>query len=76
MRVMAVFHATLRRYGGGTERVETQLPDGVDIAALCQRFDMVPGVTELVLLNGRFAAIHDVLHDGDVVEFYPVCGGG
>lgn len=76
MRVTVVFHATLRRYGDGKERVEVQLPDGTDIATLSKHFAMVPGEAELVLLNNRIAAKQAVLHDGDVVEFYPICGGG
>lgn len=76
MHIAVIFHATLCRYGGGREKVTVQMPDGSTIAAVAEHFGMFLGQAELVLLNGGVADAQAVLHDGDIVEFYPVCGGG
>ncbi len=83
MRITLKLYATLGRYlpdGAEKNVARPELPDGVSVAAVVERFRLPPELVHLVLVNGVFVApeqrAETLLKDGDVLAIWPPVAGG
>ncbi len=79
MKVSIKLLATYRKYlppGSKGNIYETEVPAGVRAMDLLAQFDIPPGETSVVLVNGRTSDQNYILAEGDVVCAFPAVGGG
>ncbi|MBI2914657.1 MAG: MoaD/ThiS family protein [Firmicutes bacterium] len=66
----------LKRYLGGEDERSLPLEKGARLADLVFQSGVPPGELGFALRNGTRARPEDILEDGDMVEIFPVAGGG
>jgi thiamine biosynthesis protein ThiS len=83
MRVTLKLFATLGDYLPPEARfnqIELDLPDGVCVQALVERYGLPPRLVHLVLVNGHFVPPAErsqrALQAGDVLAIWPPIAGG
>ena len=83
MRITLKLYATLGRYlpdDAEKNIAHLDLPDGISVAAVVERFRLPPELVHLVLVNGVFVApeqrAETRLTDGDVLAIWPPVAGG
>lgn len=83
MRITLKLYATLGRYlpdDAEKNIAYLELPDGISVAAVVERFRLPPELVHLVLVNGVFVAPEQRgdtrLEDGDVLAIWPPVAGG
>ncbi len=58
------------------EEATREFPMGTTLVEAANRVGVSAEELGIALVNGRHAALRDVLHDGDVVSLMPHIGGG
>ncbi|WP_206811652.1 MoaD/ThiS family protein [Paradesulfitobacterium ferrireducens] len=74
MRVLIKLFATFRE--GRFKSEEWELAPGATVAEVLSRLKIKPEEVSIQLVNGKDAALGQVLQDGDVMALFPPVGGG
>lgn len=53
-----------------------ECPQGARVADIAAAIGIPADTPCIKLVNGRHASLDDIVHDGDVVTFMPLIGGG
>lgn len=78
MVVTIHFHTVLQQQPAGRlDRLEVALPEGSPLSGLVERIGIVFPLDALILVvNGRLAALDQILEDRDQVHLIPAIIGG
>ncbi len=75
--IKVVFRSVLKDYvPGKTEQVMLDYKPGLTIRAILEQYGLQPGHIGLVLVDGQARDLNCTLHDGAIIELYPIFGGG
>lgn len=53
-----------------------EYPQGASVADIAAAIGIPADTPFIKLVNGRHASLNDIVHEGDVVTFMPLIGGG
>ncbi|SKC86503.1 MoaD/ThiS family protein [Maledivibacter halophilus] len=70
------FYSVTKRYNNNQSVAELELDDEKNIGCILKKFKIIPGEVEVILLNSKLAREDTKVKDGDVIELFPVFGGG
>jgi len=77
MEVTVKLNSILKRHCKNPEgKVKMTVEEGTTIKEVLKKLSLIEGETGVVILNSKLALENTVLNDGDVLELYPVVGGG
>jgi sulfur carrier protein ThiS len=76
-KVKVVLHSTLKRYSPqGTKEATLKIKEPENVKDIIKKLEIIEGEVELILVNSKISNEDTVLKNNDVVELYPVFGGG
>ena len=70
------FFSTLKRYSDNKDTIELDLGKVKNIKDILDLFSFIPGELGVILLNSELASEDSIIKDGDVIELFPIFGGG
>ena len=77
MRVRAQGYVYMRKFTAHLENGgELEIPPGSTVDFVLTHLDVPRDTPKIVLVNGRHAALSQVLQAGDLLVFYPPLEGG
>jgi len=77
MDITIKLSAVLRRYTSSKDgKLNMTLDDGATVLDVLNSMKMIQGEAGLIILNSKIASEDALLKDGDILELYPVMGGG
>ncbi len=75
--ITVLFKSILNEYVPGKQnQVELTYEPGLTIRAILEQHGLQPGHIGLVLVDGQVRGLSSTLHDGAIIELYPIFGGG
>lgn len=70
------FNSILKRLNHNNEVCELECKEDYKIKDILSMYKMIPGEVGIILLNSNLAAEEDRVRDGDIIEIFPIFGGG
>lgn len=70
------FYSILKRYNDNKNIGEMNIKRDVNIKYILEKYEIIPGEVGVILLNSNLACEGTKVSDGDVLELFPVFGGG
>lgn len=70
------FYSILKRYNDNKSIGKLDIKNEVNIQQILELFEIVPGEVGVILLNSNLASEEAKVQDNDIIELYPVFGGG
>lgn len=70
------FYSILKRYNDNKNIAKINIKDDVNIKYFLEKYEIIPGEVGVILLNSNLACESTKISDGDVLELFPVFGGG
>lgn len=75
--IKVIFRSVLKDYvPEKPEQVELTYEPDLTIRAILEQYGLQPGHIGLVLVDQQLSDLDCSLHDGAIVELYPIFGGG
>lgn len=77
MEIIIKLNSILKRHSEDPSgRVIMTVDEGTKVGQVLEKIPIVKGEAETIILNSKLVQEDAVLRDGDVIELYPVMGGG
>lgn len=79
MKIEVKLFATLAMYLPDEEEgnsATVDVPDGTTVGQLMHRLGIPDEMPRITLINGRDAALEQLIHDGDTLSAFPPLAGG
>lgn len=70
------FNSNLKRLNHDKEICELEFKEDYKIKDILRMYKVIPGEVGIILLNSNLANEEDRLKDGDIIEIFPIFGGG
>ncbi|WP_432663879.1 MoaD/ThiS family protein [Wukongibacter baidiensis] len=70
------FNSILKRLNNNKEISELEFKENYKVKDILKMYKVIPGEVGIILLNSDLAAEEDDVRDGDVIEIFPIFGGG
>lgn len=77
MKITVKLNSALKRYTENPDgKIIVTVDEGATVRQVLDKIPIIKGEEEVVILNSKIVREDAVLRDGDVLELYPVMGGG
>jgi len=77
MEITIKLNSVLKRHcGDPAGKIIMKIDEGTKVGQVLEKIPIVKGEAGTIILNSKLVQEDAVLRDGDVVELYPVMGGG
>ncbi len=70
------FFSTLKKYNNDKDTLIIDIKNAEKIKDILELFTFIPGELGVILLNSELAIEDTRLKDGDLIELFPIFGGG
>jgi len=74
--IIIKFNSILKRLNNNEEISELKFEENYKIKDVLRIYEVIPGEVGIILLNSNLAAEEDKVKDGDIIEIFPIFGGG
>ena len=77
MEITIKLDSILKTYSKSPDgKVKLTVEEGTTVGQALEKIAIINGVTGVIILNSKIVHEDRVLNNGDIVEVYPVMGGG
>lgn len=77
MEVIVKLHSSLKIYSKSSSgSTKMDIPDGAYVHDILALLKVMEGEVQIILLNSEISSGEALLKDGDILELFPIFGGG